>query len=320
MLRLSGLSVVAWVALGSGLAVQADPPASQPDVLIARLVVASATALSGKLPAEDWIAKETTTAGLPQVAAMNDWSLCGIEKPTVLDTSSLPRWQVTVQVRRDPTSGLLTIELTGTRAKSLMMIGSAGQQTVCKIDAMDSGQMLFVAFQVVPASFRVQPSFGQPVRGLQMNLRVTDWPTRGAVRFRGLIVNTSDNTVQTPMWALNATCGLEIVDSAGKLVRPQTVYPIRPNRGRYTAANALAPRGGAISLQVTADWADSTLVLVSTTGTRWTWKLPAGEYDIRAVGDFGDVIWGGANPGVDLVRSQTVRVRVPAPTSQPDKR
>ena len=62
------------------------------------------------------------------------------------------------------------------------------------------------------------------------------------------------------------------------------------------------------------EWADSTLTIVSmSTATTWRWKLPPGEYRVRAVGDFQDFPFQGAGvgrpPGMQ-VYSQAVVLRI----------
>ncbi|MDD4891669.1 MAG: hypothetical protein PHU85_17255 [Phycisphaerae bacterium] len=309
------------IALSFAAATFAADPASQPDgpgKLVAKLVCATAKPLVAGVPSEDWIVKEVTDLGLPVAIDLCGWTAVG-GQATKLDTARLSPWTLTVAARRDAASELLMIDLAGTKKKSFMMLDKIGQRDVQKLDAMPDGRSIFIALDVVPLSFKPEALWGEAVNSIRVNLRIepNDWPQKGTIKLLGLFENAGANQVQPPMWGMHTAVPLEIFNAKGQKIEPQTKASTKPNMGFWGGNSQLRP-GGSRTASVTGEWADSGLTVTSSTGTTWTWKLPPGSYEARAIADFQDFPYRGMNPGAtsNLVYSQRAAFRIGTPTTQ----
>jgi len=322
------LPLTAARAAGAG-----QPPATQPGKVVLKLLIGSPKPQLDAMPAEPWIAEQTAQSGCPVVCDCSDWVELSAQSRKI-EAPRLGSMKFEGSARRDAASHLLMIDLAGcpgadpktpAKKKSLMLLDRVGQRDVFKMDGLPDGRTVFVAMEVVAESAKPAAVWGEPVNNVRMTLRFepetwagTGSPAKGTIRFQGFFENVSEGQMQAPMWAGHQRVPLDITDAKGKAVDCQAANTAK-NPGMWWGGNTALLPHAARSASISGEFADSTLTIVSNSGTAWRWKLPAGEYHARAVGDFQDFPYRGAGqPNGPVVYSQKVRFVVSTSTSQPD--
>lgn len=294
----------------------AAPPATQPNKVLAKLVVATAKPDSSAITSEPWIAEQTAAAGLPAAVDCSQWTeLSSTAKK--IDAPRLSSLEFKAHARRDPASKLLMAELSGSRSKSVMLIDRAGQREVIKLDGLPDGRTVFLAIEVVPLSTRIIDAWGSVTNNIRLSLRIDPetWAAKGPIKMTTVFENVAAAQTQTPMWASHQRVPLEIFSQQNKPISPATT-PSSNSRSMWMGAQRLMGYATS-SVTVTGQWDGHTMTVSSTTGTVWKWKLDPGKYEVRAVADNQDFPYRTGTTGTPFY-SQKVAISVSGAASQPD--
>ncbi|MDD4890159.1 MAG: hypothetical protein PHU85_09530 [Phycisphaerae bacterium] len=307
MLRL--LSAVALVTFTFAAAAQAadDPPASQPEGAVKvqiKLVAASEKPAENVIPSDGWITQIVTKAGLGGAGDASDWTDIGAEATPIVSWPPMTR-RFKAAVRKDSGDAFLVVTITGDANKTVMLLNREGQRELLKVDGLPRGGTLYLAVAVVPASSRPPVMWGEKCGDVRMNLRADSvvWPAKGHVALVGLYEHSGEKSIQLPDWGSEAHPPLTIADAAGRPVEPTVGKVEIPKKDEPDKVETLLADSVQAAL-TSGEIADGVLTIkVEKIGKSWSWRLPAGEFEVRAKAV-------SFEPAGETIISQPVRVQV----------